>query len=79
MSRHALGWKNAATHTRCILLTISLVVFPTYAWAQTQLGTLFGTVTDTSGSVVPGAEVTIVKTSAGLKRDGRTDTKGSTR
>src|SRR5258706_3801910 len=46
------------------------------AWAQTQLGTLFGTVTDTSGAVVPGAEVSVENVSTGLKRDGRTDKTG---
>jgi hypothetical protein len=45
-------------------------------WAQTQLGTLFGTVTDTSGAVVPGAEVSVENVSTGLKRDGRTDKTG---
>jgi hypothetical protein len=65
----------AALKTRA-LLALSLVSFASYASAQTQLGTLFGTVTDTSGSVVPGAEVTIVNTSIGLELEGRTDTKG---
>src|SRR5580692_5778147 len=46
------------------------------AWAQTQLGTLFGTVTDTSGAVVPGAEVSVENVSTGLKRDGRSDKTG---
>ncbi len=57
-----------------LFLLAALIAAP--AWAQTQLGTLFGTVTDTSGAVVPGAEVSVENVSTGLKRDGRTDKKG---
>ena len=57
-----------------LIFLAALVVSP--AVAQTQLGTLFGTVTDTSGAVVPGAEVSIENVSTGLKRDGHTDKMG---
>src|SRR6201981_370044 len=57
-----------------VFLLVALIAAP--AWPQTQLGTLFGTVTDTSGAVVPGAEVSVENVSTGLKRDGRTDKKG---
>jgi hypothetical protein len=57
-----------------LFLLATLIAAP--AWAQTQLGTLFGTVTDTSGAVVPGAEVSVENVSTGLKRDGRTDKTG---
>ncbi len=57
-----------------LFLLAALIAAP--AWAQTQLGTLFGTVTDTSGAVVPGAEVSVENVSTGLKRDGRTDKTG---
>src|ERR1700747_2960853 len=57
-----------------VFLLVALTAAP--AWAQTQLGTLFGTVTDTSGAVVPGAEVSVENVGTGLKRDGRTDKKG---
>jgi hypothetical protein len=67
---------KAAALKALALLALSQVFFASCASAQTQLGTLFGTVRDTSGSVVPGAEVTIVNTSTGLKQEGRTDTKG---
>ncbi len=60
----------------CLLLALFLALFSSYAWAQTQLGTLFGTVTDTSGAVVPGAEVSVENVSTGLKRGAVTDMKG---
>src|SRR6266576_5348088 len=57
-----------------LFLLAALIAAP--AWAQTQLGTLFGTVTDTSGDVIPGAEVSVENVGTGLKRDGRTDKTG---
>jgi hypothetical protein len=57
-----------------LFLLAALIAVP--AWAQTQLGMLFGTVTDTSGAVVPGAEVSVENVSTGLKRDGRSDKTG---
>src|SRR6201987_3592159 len=62
---------------RGVLLLFSLAALvATPAWAQTQLGTLFGTVTDSSVAVVPGAEVSVENVTTGLKRDGRTDKTG---
>src|SRR6201993_1561693 len=60
-----------------LLLLSALIATP--ASTQTQLGTLFGTVTDISGGVVPGAEVSVENVSTGLKRDGRTDKSGEYR
>src|ERR1700757_4185942 len=60
-----------------LLLLSALIATP--ASAQTQLGSLFGTVTDISGGVVPGAEVSVENVSTGLKRDGRTDKSGEYR
>src|SRR5580692_1983595 len=60
-----------------VFLLVALIAAP--AWPQTQLGTLFGTVTDTSGAVVPGADVSVENVSTGLKRDGRTDKTGEYR
>ena len=59
-----------------LFLFLLAALIPAPAWAQTQLGTLFGTVTDTSGAVVPGAEVSVENVSTRLKRDGRTDITG---
>src|SRR6267143_5713297 len=59
-----------------LFLFLLAALIPAPAWAQTQLGTLFGTVTDTSGAVVPGADVSVENVTTGLKRDGRTDKTG---
>src|SRR5580704_7876686 len=61
---------------RVLSLSLLAALIAAPAWAQTQLGTLFGTVTDTSGAVVPGAEVSAENVTTGLKRDGRTDKMG---
>jgi hypothetical protein len=57
-----------------LFLLAALIAAP--AWAQTQLGTLFGTVTDTSGAVVPAAEVSVENVTTGFKRDGSTGKTG---
>jgi hypothetical protein len=53
-----------------------LFVFSAYAWPQTELAVIFGTVTDPSGAVVDEAQVTILNQSTGLKRDASTDSTG---
>src|SRR5580700_5717729 len=49
------------------------------AWSQTQLATVSGTITDTTGAVVPGVSLTIVSQGTGLKRSVLTDTAGEYR
>src|ERR1700741_3242199 len=70
-STHSL---SKSRNARFLFLLAALIAAP--AWAQTQLGTLFGTVTDTSGAVVPGAEVSVENVTTGLKRDGSTGKTG---
>jgi hypothetical protein len=65
---------SKSTSVLFLFLSAALIAGP--GWAQTQLGMLFGTVTDTSGAVIPGAEVSVENVSTGLKRDGRTDKTG---
>ena len=60
----------------CLLLALFLALFSSYAWPQTQLATVFGTITDASGAVISGAQVTILNQSTGLKRDASTDSTG---
>ena len=52
-----------------IHLTILLALFSSTAWSQTQLATIFGTITDPSGASIPQAAVTIINQSTGLKRE----------
>ena len=47
--------------------------------SQTQLATVFGAITDPSGAVIPGAAVTVVNQSTGLKRTALTDMTGEYR
>src|SRR5215467_7163782 len=61
------------------LLALSLALFSSCAWPQTQLATVFGTVTDASGAVISGAQVTLLNHSTGLKRDAPTDLLGNYR
>ncbi|HLK64322.1 MAG TPA: carboxypeptidase regulatory-like domain-containing protein [Bryobacteraceae bacterium] len=62
-----------------ILAAILAVFISVGAWAQTQLATVFGNITDPSGAVVPGVSVTIVSRGTGLKRSVLTDTAGEYR
>lgn len=70
---------KCAPYRPCILLALSFASFSVGAWSQTQLATVFGTINDPSGAVIPGAQVTIVNQSTGLKRGALTDTTGQYR
>ncbi|MGA2986427.1 MAG: carboxypeptidase-like regulatory domain-containing protein [Terriglobia bacterium] len=59
-----------------LLAILFLASFAGVLCAQTQLATVFGTITDPSGAVIPGAQITLVNQSTGLKRDTITDTAG---
>src|SRR5580704_13328923 len=73
----ASTWSAAFFSSRaCFLLVLSFALLPACAWPQSELATVFGTVTDPSGAVIPAAQVTIVNQSTGLKRDTVTDITG---
>jgi hypothetical protein len=56
---------------------VSLVLlFGSLAWAQRDLGTITGTVTDPSGAIVPGATITITEDLTGLKYNVETTATG---
>jgi hypothetical protein len=57
-------------------LVLSFALLRACAWPQTEVATVFGTVTDASGAVIPGAQLTILNQSTGLKRDSFTDSTG---
>src|SRR5215813_10722207 len=64
------------SHRPCILLTLSLALFSASAWPQTQLATVFGTITDPTGAVITEVRVTVSSISTGLKRVALTDIQG---
>ena len=66
----------SASKRRSFLCLLALTFLSTSATTQTQLGTLFGTITDTTGAVVPGVKVTALSVGTGLKREAATDIGG---
>ena len=73
----ARAWPVAFFSSRaCLRLVLSLALLPGCAWPQTEAATVFGTVTDPSGALVAGAQVTILNQSTGLKRDSFTASTG---
>ena len=58
------------------LLPVLLLVAGSTAWAQKTVGEVRGTVTDTSGAVLPGATVSLTNVNTGYARTVTTDTKG---
>jgi hypothetical protein len=67
------------SYRACILSAALALLFSAGAWAQTQLATVSGTITDPSGAVVPGVSVTVVSQGTGLKRSVLTGTAGEFR
>ena len=63
---------------RQVLLVLALAIagMPVALAAQTVSGTILGTVTDASGSVIPNAKVTIVNEGTGLTRTVQSDSNG---
>src|SRR5262244_2023142 len=68
-----------ASRRSCIFLALLLALFSTSAWPQTQLASVFGTITDATGAVVSGAHILFLNKSTGLKRDASTDLNGQYR
>jgi len=60
--------------TAAAIVATSAALYPTYA--QSTSGTIMGTVTDTSGAIIPGATVTIHNAVSGLARTTTTDSSG---
>src|SRR3974390_3909382 len=60
-----------------VLLFVLLAVTATFISAQTFRGTILGTVTDTSGAVVPAATVKAKNAATGLERTALTSAEGN--
>jgi outer membrane receptor protein involved in Fe transport len=70
---------NKALLSRVWQLALAAMVFCTVASAQLSTATLFGTITDTNGAVVPNATVTVVQTETNFTRSTTTKEDGSYR
>src|SRR6266404_2691339 len=76
MVSSVLPCAKSASYWLCIVLALSWALVPTWGWSQTHLGTVFGTITDPTGAVIVGAQVTVSSVSTGLKRSALSDMKG---
>jgi hypothetical protein len=67
--KHATFWEvfamRFATRVMMLLSAVSLFALSPAAFGQAVYGSIFGTVTDTTGAVVPGATVTVTDESKG--------------
>ena len=70
---------KCGSYKSCIALAVAWASFSVCACSQTQLATVYGVITDTTGAVVPGATITIINPGTGLKRSALTDTAGQYR
>src|SRR6478672_8384981 len=59
-----------------VVLALAIASMPATLAAQAVSGTIIGTVTDSSGSVIPNAKVTIVNEGTGLTRNLQSDSNG---
>ena len=71
------GTKLMRKQTRSFLIALILISGVSLpAFSQTQTGRIWGTVTDSSGAVVPGATVTATNSGTGLAKTFATDERG---
>jgi hypothetical protein len=68
-------WKPGCPTTHKLFI-LSIAMVSTCGWSQTQLGTVFGTITHQTGSAITGAQISVSSVSTGLKRGARTDITG---
>src|SRR3974390_3515835 len=60
-----------------LLLTVLALTLTTIAYAQRDMGTITGTITDAQGGVVPNAKITITEAATGLKYEVQSGTDGT--
>src|SRR2546425_8921742 len=59
----------------CLVVLLAATRNPSFGQAR-DTASLFGTITDAQGAVVPGAQVTVTNTATGLSRNSKTDGSG---
>ena len=74
MKTHVVHLQKIPLGLWAILLAMTTLISPLYA--QTDSGTVRGTVTDATGAVVPGAVITLTSTQTGQVRSTKTDSAG---
>ena len=76
-----LAWQHPITTRLAALLALAVALFAGLSQAHAQLSTatMFGTITDATGAVVPGATVTMVQTDTNFTRIAVTKADGSYR
>lgn len=79
MSRHDSSFRRSAPSAfrRIVVSLLLLLGTMCAASAQVLYGTLTGVVTDTSGAVIPNAEVTVVETATGVSHKAQTNAGGT--
>jgi hypothetical protein len=75
LDRNALNWLNKCGSIALVCFCFFLVTTE-HATAQVDEGSITGTVTDTTGAVVPGAAVTLLNTDVGLSLKNTTNSGG---
>ena len=74
-----LGHRASARLTLLAVLSISLLLFCQTALAQAVYGSIIGTITDSTGAVVPNATVTVTDTAKGTSTTVQSDADGQYR
>ncbi len=76
--RRPVRWYIARAGALCVAVMAMLLVFTPGAWGQDN-ATITGTVTDTSGALVPNAPISLTNPSTGQKRDTVSNSSGEYR
>ncbi len=68
--------KRVSTYNSGFVIGLALCIAPMPAIAQVDQGTITGTVSDTSGAVIPGAQVTLISNDTGFTVNATSDASG---
>ncbi|HYM11150.1 MAG TPA: carboxypeptidase-like regulatory domain-containing protein, partial [Bryobacterales bacterium] len=63
--------------TQIAVLAVLVIVFTTFVFAQIITSSIVGRITDSSGGVVPGAQITVTNTGTGLSSEAAADASGA--